>query len=212
MADDYLGKKMEEYRTRSAQPDRRKAQATLERLLLKNRSYRGYDAGFTVREDQLRRIIGVNTRIPSARNRQVLRFRPVLSDEAHKVLPCIRLGGALPELHLPLPGTEPNAFIIVCATIAEDRYVDIDLGISAQSMLLRATEMGLNGICIDAFDREKIRQAFDLPSDPLLILAIGRGIERIELVEIGEAESRDYYRQNGTHCVPKLRAEELIIG
>ncbi len=209
MADDYLGKKMEEYRARGA--ERPRPTATLDRLLLKNRSHRGYDAGFIVREDQLRRIIEVNTRIPSARNQQVLRFRPVLADEAGKVLSCIRLGGALPELHLPLPGTEPNAFIIVCATVAEDRYVDIDLGISVQSMLLRATEMGLNGLCIGAFDRKKIREAFALELEPLLILAIGRGIEKIELTEIGAGDSHAYYRREGTHYVPKLRLEELLL-
>ena len=209
MADDYLGKKMEEYRARTAVPPR--PVATLDRLLLKNRSHRGYDARFVVREDQLRRIIEVNTRIPSARNRQVLRFRPVLAAEAGKVLACIRLGGALPELHLPLPGPEPNAFIIVCATVVEDRYVDIDLGISAQSMLLRATEMGLNGLCIGAFDRTKIKEAFALELEPLLVLAIGRGIEKIELTEIGAADSHAYYRREGTHYVPKLRLEELLL-
>ena len=141
----------------------------------------------------------------------MLRFRPVLADEAQKVLPHIRLGGALPHLHLPLPGTEPNAFIIVCSTIAEDRYVDIDLGISAQSMLLQAAEIGLNGICIGAFDRERIRQEFGLESEPLLILAIGRGIEKIELVPIGADGDRAYYRENGTHYVPKVRPEELTI-
>lgn len=98
---------MEEYLARSASgQSSRRPLVTLGRLLLKNRSHRGYDPRFIVREDQLRRIIGVNTRIPSARNRQVLRFRPVLADEAPGVLAEIRLGGALPELHLPLPGTE----------------------------------------------------------------------------------------------------------
>lgn len=212
MADDFLGRKMEEYRMRPAGGNSRRPAATLDRLLLKNRSYRGFDAGFIVREDQLRSIIGVNTRIASARNRQVLRFRPVLADEAAAVLPCIRLGGALPELHLPLPGTEPNAFIVVCSTVEESRYVDIDLGISVQSMLLKATEMGLNGICIGAFDKGPIMQALGLRLDPLLILAIGRGAERIELVDIDPSGSRDYYRdEQGTHYVPKLRIEELII-
>ena len=138
----------------------------------KNRSHRGYDASFIVREDQLRRIIEVNTKIPSARNQQVLRFRPVLSDEAPNVLKHIHLGGALPELHLPFPGTEPNAFIIICSTVEENRYVDIDLGISAQSMLLQAAEIGLNGICIGAFGKEQIKQEFRLKLEPLLILAI----------------------------------------
>ena len=212
MADNYLERKMEEYRARTAAGQGpRRPLATLGRLLLKNRSHRGYDPGFIVREDQLRRIIAVNAKIPSARNQQVLRFRPVLSGEAHKVLPHVRLGEALPHLHLPLPGTEPNAFIIVCSTVAEDRYVDIDLGISAQSMLLQAAEIGLNGICIGAFDKERIRQEFGLEWEPLLILAVGRGIEKIELVPIGADGDRAYYREGGTHYVPKVRPEELTI-
>lgn len=81
MADNYLGRKMEEYFARqNGGTAARRPVATLGRLLLKNRSHRGYDSSFAVREDQLRRIIAVNTRIPSARNQQVLRFRPVLSD------------------------------------------------------------------------------------------------------------------------------------
>ncbi|SEA07175.1 Nitroreductase [Alistipes timonensis JC136] len=212
MADNYLERKMEEYRARTtAGQGSRRPLATLGRLLLKNRSHRGYDANFIVREDQLRRIIAVNAKIPSARNQQVLRFRPVLSGEAQKVLEHIRLGGALPHLHLPLPGTEPNAFIIICSTAAEDRYVDIDLGISAQSMLLQAAEIGLNGICIGAFDKERIRQEFGLEWEPLLILAIGRGIEKIELVPIGADGERAYYRENDTHYVPKVRPEDLTI-
>lgn len=212
MADNYLGRKMEEYRARAAAPAAPRPQATLRRLLAKNRSYRGYDPQFHVREDQLRSIIEVNTLTPSARNEQVLRFRPVLEDEAEKVLPHIRLGAALPDLHLPLPGTEPRAFILICSTVDETRYVSIDLGIAAQSMLLRATEMGLNGICIGAFDRRAIRKAFDLPRDPILILAIGKGAERIELDPVGAGESLDYYRCDGVHHVPKLRLEELLIG
>ena len=209
MADNYLGRKMEEYQNRPATHSQ--PHATISRLLLKNRSHRGYDPNFIVREDQLRRIIAVNTRIPSARNQQVLRFRPVLSDEAAKVLPHIRLGAALPELHLPLPDTEPNAFIVICSTVEEGPFVDIDLGISAQSMLLQAVEIGLNGICIGAFNRRKIMEELQLEYTPLMILAIGKGIEKIELVEIGEDESHAYYRENGTHYVPKVRLEDLIL-
>ena len=212
MADDYIGRKMEEYRARNAgSRTARPQQPGLKRLLEKNRSCRGYDTHFIVREDQLRRIIGVNTKLPSARNQQVLRFRPVLHDEAGKLLPHIRMGAALPHLHLPLPGTEPNAFIIVCTTAAECRDVDIDLGISAQSMLLQAVEIGLNGLCIGAFDRAAVSREFALKYEPLLIIAIGRSAEHIELTEIGEADSRAYYRANGIHYVPKLRMEDLLL-
>jgi nitroreductase len=208
MADNYLEKKMEDYL--QAQPAKRRV-ATLHRLLQHNRSYRGYDANFKVREDQLRRIIEVVTLCPSARNQQVLRFRPVMGDEATAMLKYIRLGGALPELHLPFEGTEPNAFIVICSTVEESKYVDIDLGIAAQSMLLQAVEIGLGGICIGAFDHEPLKELLGLKYEPLLVLAIGRPAERIELKECGEGDNLTYYREGGVHYVPKIRVDDLII-
>lgn len=208
MADNYLEKRMEDYRS---QAPRAKKVATLNKLLRRNRSYRGYDTSFEVRADQLRRIIETATLCPSARNQQVLRFRPVLRNESDKVLKQIRLGGALPELHLPFPGTEPQAFIVICSTIEESKYVDIDLGIVAQTMLLQATELGLGGICIGAFDHAEIKKALNLPYEPVLVIALGRPSEHIELVECSEGDSLTYYRKDGTHYVPKIRVDDLII-
>ena len=211
MADNYLEKRMEDYRSQPTKATKRAA--NLEKLLRKNRSYRGYAPSFEVREDQLRRIVAVNTLIPSARNSQALRFRLVTRREAHKVLPHIRLGGALPHLHLPYPGTQPEAFIVVMSAIEPDHYIYIDLGISAQSMLLQATEIGLNGIMIGACDKERLQEELQLPYRPLLVIALGRGNEQIRLVEIGAEESHSYYRDEaGVHYVPKVRLEDLIIG
>ena len=208
MADNYLEKRMEDYRS---QAPRAKKVATLNKLLRRNRSYRGYDTSFEVRADQLRRIIETATLCPSARNQQVLRFRPVLRNESDKVLKQIRLGGALPELHLPFPGTEPQAFIVICSTVEESKYVDIDLGIVAQTMLLQATELGLGGICIGAFDHAEIKEVLNLPYEPVLVIAIGRPSEHIELVECSEGDSLTYYRKDGIHYVPKIRVDDLII-
>ncbi len=208
MADNYLEKRMEDYRNQ--QPAKKRV-ATLARLLKANRSYRGYDSKFEVRPDQLQRIMEVATLCPSARNQQVLRFRPVLKDEAAKVLQHIRLGGALPELNLPFEGTEPNAFIVICSTVPDSHYVSVDLGIVAQSMLLQATEIGLGGICIGAFDHAAIREALALPYEPLLVLAIGRPNERIEIVECREGDSLTYYREGGVHYVPKININDLIL-
>lgn len=209
MADNYLGKKMEDFLSgKTAAPKR---VMNLAKLVAKNRSYRGYDNSFVVRADQLRRIMEVVPMCPSAKNQQVLRLRAVLSDEADKVLPHIRLGGALRELKLPLPGTEPRAFIVICSTVAEDKYVNMDIGIIAQTMLLQATEIGLNGICIGAFDHAAVQQSLNLPYQPLLILAIGKGSESIKLISISESESHNYYRQDGVHIVPKLSLPDILL-
>lgn len=185
---------------------------SLDTLLLKNRSHRGYQKNYVVTEEMLQKIVSVNAKIPSACNQQGLRFKLVTKNSgSEKVLANIKLGAALPELHLPLPGTEPEAFIIVCSKIAESKMLDVDLGISAQTMLLKAVEMGLNGLIIGAFNKENIRREFSLPCEPLLIVAIGKGAETIQLVDIDEEDDHRYYRRDRVHYVPKVKVEQLIL-
>ena len=81
----------------------------------------------------------------------------------------------------------------------------------AQSLLLQTVEIGLNGICIGAFDAKAVKEALQLPYDPLLVLAIGRGKDNIRLTEISANENHNYYRQDGVHYVPKVRTEDLIL-
>lgn len=212
MADGYLEKRYEEVFGKGAKRTVVR-HASVETLMEKNRSYRGYQKDFVVRRDMLERIVAVNAKIASAKNQQVLRFKLVTKETgADIILKNMKLGGLLPELHLPFAGTEPEAFIIICSTVPESRFVDIDLGIAAQSMLLKATEMGLNGIMIGAFNKAKITEAFNLPSDPLLILAIGKGAERIQLEPVDMGDKTAYYRDaEGVQFVPKIKWEQLII-
>ena len=211
MADNYLEKRYEEV-FGAGRTKVKRVGHTLDELLTRNRSHRGYNKNYVVRREELERIVGVCSKVPSARNQQVLRFRLVTRDTgADIVLRNIKLGAALPDLHLPFPGTEPEAFIVICSTVPENKMVDVDLGIAIQSMLLKAVDMGLNGIIIAAFDHEEIKQAFSLPYEPILVVAIGKGAEKIELVPIAETEDHNYYRRDGVHYVPKVKVDDLII-
>ena len=209
MADNYLEKKFEELREK--RPVIRRNHLSLDTLLHRNRSYRGYDPSRTVTRDELLKLVEVTTLVPSGMNRQALRYRLVTEEDSDKVLPLIRLGGALPELHLPFPGTEPRAFLVICSTVPESPVIDIDLGIAAQSLLLKAVEMGLNGIIIRAFDPGKLQEVLGLELLPLLVIAIGKGAENIYLKPVEAGESLTYYRKDGVHFVPKLKAEDLLI-
>ena len=212
MADNYIENKFEEYNSKK-KVVYKSAGHSLDTLLKKNRSYRGYDPAYKVSKAILEKIVAVNMLIPSAKNQQALRFKLVTEGNGDDiVLEHIKLGGMLPELHLPFAGTEPRAFIIVCATVPESKMLHVDVGIAAQSMLLKAVELGYNGLIIGAFNAKKIEEAFTLPYPPVLILAIGKGNEKIELTEISADENHAYYRdENGTHYVPKVRWEELVI-
>lgn len=249
MADNYLGKKMEDLesgrlakgrkaglKTKSAAGVKAagKAKNSLDNLLLKNRSCRGYDSSYKVTLKELEQIINVNRLIPSARNQQVLRFKPLVGEQAAEFTKYIKLGGALPELNLPFPGTEPNAYIIICSIAKPNRWTDVDLGISAQSMLLKAVDMGLNGICIGAFNKERATEIVNNSQkqgqkpkkeasaqsgyasaealdgyEPLMVLAIGKSIEKFQLLPIDESENHNYFRENNIHYIPKVK--KLII-
>ena len=213
MADNYLEKRYEEVFGRDG-AGRKSAphRPSLDTLLLRNRSFRGYDKDYVVHRRQLDAMIAVNPKVASSVNLQRLRFRPVVKGpEADAVNRHIRMGRGLPELHLPFPGTEPEAFIVVCSTVPENPGIDIDLGISLQSMLLKAVEMGLGGLIIRNFDREPVREALGLPFEPVAVLAVGKPAERIELVPVHEGDNLGYYRKDGTHYVPKLTAEDLTL-
>ena len=211
MADNYLENKFDQLQ-KARKVVVQRNNPSLDTLLHRSRSHRGYDKSRVVTEEELRKIVAVNPLLPSGMNRQALRFKLVTRDTgAEKVLRRIRLGGALPELHLPLPGTEPEAFILVCATVPEDRIVDIDLGISLQSMGLKAVEMGLNALIICAYDKQAVQEDFGLVYPPLAILAVGKGSESIFLKPVAEGETLKYYRVDGVHFVPKIRVEDLLL-
>lgn len=212
MADNYLEKRYEAVFGKGAGTKAAAQRPSLDRLLSSNRSYRIYDKSYKVDLRQLKAMIAVNPKLGSAMNRQALRFHPVTAGpEAEKILSLIKMGAAVPEMKLPPEGREPEAFIVVCSTLPETAVIDIDLGISAQSMLLKAAEMGLGGIFIRNFNAKALREALGLTLQPLAVLAVGKPDEKIELVPAAPGDDLAYYFRDGVHYVPKLSAEDLTI-
>ncbi len=208
MADNYLEKRAEELR--NPRPKVVRNHPSLESLLKRNRSYRGYDASRAVTEADLLKLLEVVPWVGSGMNAQPLRFKLVYGEAAALVHPLVRLGAALPEEHLPHPGEEPSAYIIVCSA-ASGRVVDIDLGIAAQSILLRAVEMGLGGIFILNFKATELAATLQLPLEPLAVIGIGKPLEHIFVVPVKEGTDLAYYRKDGAHFVPKLQVSDLLL-
>ena len=216
MADNYLERRFEEVfgsgAGHSGKHPKRKDYPSLDTLLHKNRSHRSFDSSNAPSPEVLAKIVEVNTLIPSAGNQQSLRFRILSSpEETQKVLSDIKMGAALPELHLPVQGTEPPSYIIVMGTKEESRFVDIDLGISLQSMALRSVDLGYNALIVCNFNPDKLKEDLSLPYKPLAVLAVGKGKDSIFLMPCSEGESLKYYRKEGVHYVPKIKLEDLLV-
>ena len=205
MADNYLEKRQQELAER--RPKVVHPHPSLESLLKRNRSYRGYDHSHPVTEADLLRLLEVVPWVGSGMNAQPLRFKLVTGPATDLVHPLITLGSALPEERLPHPGEEPQAYIVVCSA-SSGRTVDIDLGIAAQSILLRAVENGLGGIFVLNFRAAELRSALNLPMDPIAVIGIGKPLERVFLIPASEGDSLAYYRKDGAHFVPKLGVKD----
>ena len=209
MADNYLEKKFESMSSGRKAP---RQYAGLEALMKRNRSYREYDTSYVVNRFQLEAMVRVNRYLASGRNAQSLRFRLLTKDSGSQALQGLyHLGRALPELNLPRKGAEPEAFIVICSDLAPSRNLWIDVGICCEGMLLKAADMGLQGVIICNFNPSDVKEALHLPMEPLCIVAVGKGLEKIEIVDAEPGGDLNYYRRDGVHFVPKLPLDALII-
>jgi len=209
MADNYIEKREQELR--EARPKVVRNHPSLESLLKRNRSFRGFDSSRAVTREDLLKLLEVTQWIGSGMNAQPLRYRLVTGADAALVHPLVRLGAALPQENLPHPGEEPSAYIVVCSATPENKVVDIDMGIAAQSILLRAVEAGLGGIFILNFKADDLRRALDLPLEPIGLIGLGKPSEQVFLKMVSKDESLQYYRTSGAHIVPKLKVEDILI-
>lgn len=189
----------------------------LKDLIIKNRSYRGYDAERKVTTDELREMVECVRISPSTMNAQPLKFRLVNDEAETKALTeLVRFAGAHQEWGLPLEGTEPQAYIVIAhdtGIIASNALFLKDVGIAGEVISLAATEMGLNACMIGTFNGKKVCELLSIPEtiEPKLVVALGKGIENIELVDMQDGDHAYYRDETGKHFVPKRSLEDLLI-
>lgn len=187
-------------------------------LVKQARSHRGFRQDRKVTRQELEHLVECARFTPAARNDQVLKYYLAEKPETVAAIqPLTKWAGALAELHLPRKGAEPVAYIVICldGSLAENPApYQRDVGIVAQTMLLAAAEMGLNGCMIGSFAAGELREKLGLPEaiKPQLLLALGEGTDRIVMTDVGEDGSTTYYRDTeDTHYVPKRTLEQLIL-
>ena len=190
---------------------------SIRELIRRTRSTRSFDESVRVPDEALFECADAARLTPSSRNDQVLKFRLVSKpDEVEAVLAQTKWAGYLPELHLPPEGRHPTAFIVIChdRSIAENSApYRVDVGIAAEAIVLAASEKGFASCIIGSFDAAAVKDALALPDAlaPALVIALGKGDERIVLTEAVDGEVKYYRDDAGTHYVPKRSTDEVII-
>lgn len=189
----------------------------LKDLVLKNRSYRGYDETREVTREELRDLVEHARLTPSSVNKQALKYYLACDrEETNRIQPLTAWAKALKK-EVPYEGHCPRAFIVICQDTAISPALEAylkDVGIVAQTMLLRSVELGLGGCMIGSFQKDALHQTLKLPESirPLLVLAIGKPDETIVIEDVNAQGDTTYYRdEQDVHHVPKRTMDELII-
>lgn len=190
---------------------------TVKELITSSRSYRSFDPSTPISREQLVSFVDCARLSPSSRNLQPLKFRLVTEhSELDTMLSSTRWAGLLADMEIPPKGHAPTAYIVICldTNIASTPApFQRDVGITAQSILLAATEAGYGGCMIGSFSAEEVKKGLSLPTylSPQLVLGMGNPDETVELVVLPNDGNIAYYRKDGVHYVPKRNLEELIV-
>ena len=184
-------------------------------IIVKNRSFRRFDASHTICKDTLVKLVDLARLSPSAANKQPLKyFLSYRSNINDLVFPCLRWAAYLKEWAGPTIAERPTAYIVILGDKDVSTNYWCDYGIAAQSMLLGAVEQGLGGCIIGSIDRVTLRAVLGVPEryDVLLVIALGKPQETVIIDSANKGESIEYWRDaKNIHHVPKRRLEDLII-
>ena len=184
-------------------------------MVAANRSYRRFYGDESITKETLLSLVDYARLSATGANKQTLRY--IVSSEKEtneKIYPALAWAGYLPDWSGPEEGERPSAYIIILQDKDNKMIGGVDHGISAQSILLGAVEIGLGGCIIGNIKREELSKVLTIPSqyEILLAIAIGKPKEVVVIDEINVGEDVKYWRdENQVHHVPKLKLIDLVL-
>lgn len=183
--------------------------------LLRNRSCRRFCQDAVISEHDLLTIADAARLSPSGRNIQALKFLISCRSELNsRIFPTLAWAGYLTDWAGPEEGERPSAYIIqLLDKSITPNIMSEDCGITAQSMLLQATELGYGGCIIAAVRRKELHAALELDDryTVMNVIALGKPKETVVIEDMKDGEYRYWRDADGTHHVPKRSLEELVI-
>ena len=188
----------------------------LKDLVYKCRSYRRFYENIRISEEELKDLVDLARMTASTANSQALNYHLVTRpEECAAVFGTLGWAGALPDWDGPEEGERPSAYIIVLCDNTLGKNKQTDVGITSQTMMLGAVEMGYGGCMLGNVRRTELAKHLSIDSERFtieLVLALGKPKETVKIVDIPENGSVKYYRdQDQVHYVPKRHLEDILV-
>lgn len=184
-------------------------------LIKKSRTHRHFFEE-AVKEDQILEILKGARFSAFGKNNQNLRYAYTVNDEKCKeIFRNIALGGALKNDERPSIDERPRGVISIVTDKknADDNILFFNIGIVSQNMTLVANDLGLDACMIMSFNKKELDKILNIPENytTKAVLILGKGKEKVEVVDISENDDYKYYRKNNIHYVPKIKLDDLIL-
>lgn len=187
----------------------------LKDIILKNRSCRRYFEDYKVDRKILKELVELARLSPSAGNIQPLKYILSCDPEKNaKIFSSLAWAGYLQDWPGPEVGERPSAYIIILGDKQLKANFIWDHSIAATSIVLGAVEKDLACCILAAIDRKQLSQSLNVPDqyEILLVVALGKGKEKIQIDPLGTDGDIKYWRDNdGTHHVPKRSLDSMIL-
>lgn len=186
----------------------------IEKLIKQNRSYRRFYQDYKIGDDLLLKLINYARQCGSAANLQPLKY--FISNDAETnaiIFDHIAWAGYLPDWPGPNEGERPSSYIVILGDKNISKNPAIDVGISAQTILLGATENDLGGCMFGAIKRKPLKHILDFAEnlEIYLIIAIGKPKEIVVLEEVKDNNIKYWRDGENVHHVPKRKLRDIII-
>lgn len=183
-------------------------------LIKKNRSYRRFNESREIPIKDLTLMIEAARYSASSRNIQPLKYYISNDLQTNNIIfPALAWAGYLTDWDGPKEGERPSAYIIQLLDKNISNTASCDHGITAQSILLQAIELGYGGCIIASIKREHLASQLNLPKnlEILQIIALGEPVEEVVVDDLHDNEYKYWREANGKHHVPKRTLKELIV-
>ena len=183
------------------------------KTLVKNtRAVRRFKQNVIIDKSELIDIIDLTRTVSSSKNMQPLKYIAITDEKIkNELYKPLKWAAHLSEWDQS-KNEKPSAYILIVNDTSIDGFAMIDLGISLQTIMLGLRAKGYDGCPLASIDKVAYKTLFNLDNhlEPMLIIAIGKSSETIELVDV--KDDTNYYRdEDGNHFVPKRTLENVLL-
>jgi len=186
----------------------------MQELVRRCRSYRRFHENKGVAEQTLKGLIELARLIPSAGNKQPLKYILSCTREKNEMIfPTLGWAAYLKDWTGPVEGERPSAYVVILGDSEISASIPWDHPIAAQTIVLGAAEIGLGACILASVAKDRLAEALKIPAryQILLVVALGYPEETVVLEEMKEGDYKYWRDDSGVHHVPKRALKDLIL-